>query len=173
MRLTMHGSKQNKAISAVLWHKIEPLLPPRAAPSPKGGRPRVSDQAALNGIVFVLRTGIPMRCLPSGASAVDRAAGLESCMPTRATILRVVECASNASASRIASTFMWPCFPWRAALSASGDWSRFVRRSKPRHRAARPSLARRFFHVWCWRCICAKCLQMAYKQQKTKNPAIF
>jgi transposase len=54
---------KNKEISAGLWTRIEPLLPKHAV-SPKGGRPRVSDEAALNGIIFVLRTGIPWEDLP-------------------------------------------------------------------------------------------------------------
>ena len=41
-----------------------PLLPP-FIPSPKGGRRRsVDDRAALNGILFVLQTGIPWEDLP-------------------------------------------------------------------------------------------------------------
>ncbi len=47
-----------------LWEAIEPLLP-KEPPKPKGGRPRVPDRAALAGIVFVLRTGIPWRMLPT------------------------------------------------------------------------------------------------------------
>jgi transposase len=35
-----------------LWDAIAPLLP-MEPPKPKGGRPRVSDRAALGGIVFV------------------------------------------------------------------------------------------------------------------------
>ena len=46
-----------------LWEIIEPLLPPEP-PKPRGGRPRVPDRAALTGIVFVLRTGIPWEMLP-------------------------------------------------------------------------------------------------------------
>ena len=46
-----------------LWTIIEPLLPPEP-PKPKGGRPRVADRAALTGIIFVLRTGIPWEYLP-------------------------------------------------------------------------------------------------------------
>lgn len=46
-----------------LWAIIEPLLPAEP-PKPKGGRPRVSDRAALTGIIFVLRTGIPWEYLP-------------------------------------------------------------------------------------------------------------
>ncbi len=46
-----------------LWAVVEPLLPP-APPKPKGGRPRVPDRAALTGIVFVLRSGIPWELLP-------------------------------------------------------------------------------------------------------------
>lgn len=46
-----------------LWAVIEPLLPPEPA-KPKGGRPRVDDRAALAGIIFVLRSGIPWEMLP-------------------------------------------------------------------------------------------------------------
>jgi transposase len=46
-----------------LWELIRPLLPPGRA-KPKGGRPRVPDRAALTGIVFVLRSGIPWEYLP-------------------------------------------------------------------------------------------------------------
>ena len=46
-----------------LWNLIQPLLPPEP-PKPKGGRPRVPDRAALTGILFVLRSGIPWEMLP-------------------------------------------------------------------------------------------------------------
>jgi len=46
-----------------LWAIIAPLVPPER-PKPKGGRPRVSDRAALEGIVYVLRTGIGWEHLP-------------------------------------------------------------------------------------------------------------
>lgn len=46
-----------------LWAVFEPLLPYHT-PSPLGGRPRASDRAALTGIVFVLRSGIPWEYLP-------------------------------------------------------------------------------------------------------------
>jgi hypothetical protein len=46
-----------------LWRAIQPLLP---APPPRyGGRPRVDDRAALAGIVYQLRTGVPWRLLPT------------------------------------------------------------------------------------------------------------
>src|SRR5437763_641997 len=44
---------------------IQPLLP-KEPPKPKGGRPRVSDRAALTGILFVLQTGLPWEWLPRG-----------------------------------------------------------------------------------------------------------
>ena len=55
--------RKHKEVSVKLFKKIEPLLPV-IQPSPKGGRPRVSDEMALNGIVFVMRTGIPWEELP-------------------------------------------------------------------------------------------------------------
>jgi transposase len=50
-------------VSDELWEIIEPLLP-EEPPKPKGGRPRVEDRAALTGIVFVLKSGIPWEMLP-------------------------------------------------------------------------------------------------------------
>ncbi len=46
-----------------LWEVIEPLLPSEP-PKPKGGRPRVDNRAALSGIIFVLKSGIPWEMLP-------------------------------------------------------------------------------------------------------------
>ena len=50
-------------VSEGLWRAVEPLLPPEP-PKPKGGRPRIPDRAVLEGIVFVLRSGIPWAMLP-------------------------------------------------------------------------------------------------------------
>src|SRR5882724_7370980 len=47
-----------------LWSQIEPLLPAPPPPSSKGGRPAVDNRAALRGIIFVNRTGIPWQMLP-------------------------------------------------------------------------------------------------------------
>ena len=47
-----------------LWNEIEPLLPPDPPASAKGGRPPVDHRAALRGIIFVNRTGIPWQMLP-------------------------------------------------------------------------------------------------------------
>jgi transposase len=47
----------------VLWSFIETQLPVYR-PSPKGGRPRIDNRAALTGILFVLKTGIPWEYLP-------------------------------------------------------------------------------------------------------------
>ncbi len=46
-----------------LWEVVEPLLP-EEPPKPKGGRPRVPGRAALAGILFVLKSGIPWEMLP-------------------------------------------------------------------------------------------------------------
>jgi transposase len=50
-------------VSDALWAEIEPLLPP-PEPRPKGGRPPIPDRAALTGILFVLKSGIPWEMLP-------------------------------------------------------------------------------------------------------------
>lgn len=57
------GMRHRKEITAALWKRIKPLLPEHKL-SPKGGRPRLDNELALNGIVFVLRTGIPWEDLP-------------------------------------------------------------------------------------------------------------
>jgi transposase len=51
-------------VSDALWSRIAPLLPP-APPKTKGGRPRVDDRATLNGVLYVLRTGIQWKRLPN------------------------------------------------------------------------------------------------------------
>src|SRR5690242_10035302 len=51
-------------ISDALWEIVAPLLPAEP-PKPRGGRPRsITDRAALTGIVFVLKSGIPWEMLP-------------------------------------------------------------------------------------------------------------
>ncbi len=51
-------------VSDQLWSKVEPLLPkPRRHARGRGGRPRVADRHAMNGILFVLRTGCQWNAL--------------------------------------------------------------------------------------------------------------
>jgi transposase len=55
-----------RLIDDALWSRIERLLPkPPRRRFKNMGRPRVSDRAALTGILFVLRTGIPWQMLPT------------------------------------------------------------------------------------------------------------
>jgi transposase len=53
-------------VDDALWNVVAPLLP---APKPRRykypGRKPISDRAALTGIVFVLKTGIPWAWLPA------------------------------------------------------------------------------------------------------------
>ena len=51
-------------VSDDLWAHVAPLLPP-VRPRPKGGRPPVPHRAALTGILFVLKTGMPWEDLPA------------------------------------------------------------------------------------------------------------
>jgi transposase len=52
-----------KLLTDELWEVIEPLLP-EVPPKTNGGRPRIDDRAALSGILFVLKSGIPWEMLP-------------------------------------------------------------------------------------------------------------
>ncbi|BDC36800.1 hypothetical protein PTKU15_94580 (plasmid) [Paraburkholderia terrae] len=57
---------QAPIIDDELWALIEPLLPkPGRRSNERRGRPRVSERAALNGVLFVLRTGIRWNHLPT------------------------------------------------------------------------------------------------------------
>ena len=46
-----------------LWGVLSPLIPATSR-KPKGGRPPLSDRAVLNGIIYVLLTGIAWKHLP-------------------------------------------------------------------------------------------------------------
>jgi transposase len=57
---------QAPIIDDELWTLIEPLLPQSRRRKRDGrGRPRISDRAALNGILFVLRTRMRWNHLPT------------------------------------------------------------------------------------------------------------
>ena len=51
-------------VSDDLWAVIAALLPPVRF-KPKGGGPPIPDRAALTGILFVLKTGLPWEHLPA------------------------------------------------------------------------------------------------------------
>jgi transposase len=54
----------NTLIGEKLWQASQPLLPPEP-PKPEGGRPpQVPDRAALAGLIYVLKTGLPWGMLP-------------------------------------------------------------------------------------------------------------
>ena len=53
-----------------LWESIKQEIP-EYKPSPKGGRPRASDEACMRGILFVLKSGIQWNLLPSDAFGVS------------------------------------------------------------------------------------------------------
>jgi transposase len=58
------GRQRPWEVDDELWELIEPLLPQGAAVPERGGRPRVEDRRALQGILFVLHTGIQWEFLP-------------------------------------------------------------------------------------------------------------
>jgi transposase len=60
------SAKSRRLVSDELWALVEPLIPPRPpAVHGRTGRPRVDDRAALEGILFVLQTGIAWKRLPT------------------------------------------------------------------------------------------------------------
>ena len=59
------SSPPPRLISDELWALVEPLIPPRpAAVNGRTGRPRTSDREVLEGIAFVLSSGIGWAKLP-------------------------------------------------------------------------------------------------------------
>jgi transposase len=54
-------------VSDELWELVEPLLPKKQRRFRYPGRKRLSDRQALQGILFVLHTGIAWTHLPRGA----------------------------------------------------------------------------------------------------------
>src|SRR3954462_5773415 len=60
------SSPPSRLISDELWALVEPLIPPREpAVHGRTGRPRRSDREVLEGIAFVLSTGIGWAKLPT------------------------------------------------------------------------------------------------------------
>jgi transposase len=53
-----------RLVTDELWERVERLIPKQQSPTSRGGRPRIDDRAALTGILFVLKTGIPWEDLP-------------------------------------------------------------------------------------------------------------
>ncbi|RQH02228.1 transposase [Paraburkholderia dinghuensis] len=63
----IHGGMARRKTTNELWAVLEPLLTV-FTPSPKGGRRRkVGDRATLNGILYVMQTGITCLDLPQQA----------------------------------------------------------------------------------------------------------
>lgn len=53
-----------RPVSKELWQQLQPLIPPFIASRKVAAAGTISDEAAFNGILFVLRTGIPWEDLP-------------------------------------------------------------------------------------------------------------
>ena len=63
VRMGMISKNDGWILSDDVWQRMEPLLPPRK-PHPLGcHNPRVPDRAAMNAILFVLRTGCQWNAL--------------------------------------------------------------------------------------------------------------
>ena len=62
---TRASSPPRRLVDDELWALLEPLIPPRPAGRAPGGRPRLEDRQAVEGILFVLTTGIGWAKLPA------------------------------------------------------------------------------------------------------------
>lgn len=62
--IAAEGTLAKKRVSEALWKAIAPLLP-EPKRSPKGGRPPVPNRSCLEGVIFVLKTGMPWQMLPT------------------------------------------------------------------------------------------------------------
>lgn len=63
---------KKQEVSAELWERVRPLLPVLKPTHSRGGRPRIADELVLDGVVFVLRTGIPWEELPQDLGCGQR-----------------------------------------------------------------------------------------------------
>jgi transposase len=63
-RRRRRNSRRPREVDDGPWERIAPLLPHVERNPRYPGRPRVDDRKALNGILFVLYTGIPWEFLP-------------------------------------------------------------------------------------------------------------
>ncbi len=52
---------ESSDLTDVQWEQLHPVLPPQ---KPRTGRPANDHRAVINGILWILRTGCPWRCLP-------------------------------------------------------------------------------------------------------------
>lgn len=60
-----------RLVSDDLWREIEPLVP-TYSPSSEGGRPPVSNRAVFTCVVYLLKTGIGCRDLPTEMVASEK-----------------------------------------------------------------------------------------------------
>lgn len=70
MKRKAKGIGASFRVPDALWERIRPLLPAER-PQPKGGRPRNDDRKMLDGIFYVLRTGIQWKALPREIGAAS------------------------------------------------------------------------------------------------------
>ncbi|WPB73396.1 IS5 family transposase [Archangium violaceum] len=83
----------HELVPDALWERVAPLLPVPKKKKSGRGRPRADDRAALEAIVFVLRTGIPWEMLPTkqfGLSGMTAWRRLEQW--TRAGVFEQLQC---------------------------------------------------------------------------------
>ena len=116
-----------RLVSDALWSLFAPLLPPQT-PGPKGGRPPLDNRAALTGLLFVLKSGLPWAMLPqemgcgSGMTCWRRLRDWLSCLQSKHC--RQVELCS----AERQSAGIWQAFhPLRLNLLGRAgviDWSR-------------------------------------------------
>jgi transposase len=61
----------DELVTDELWRQFRPLIPGHPK-DPRGGRPRADDRRCLEGIVYVLRTGVPWHLFPDRQFGVSK-----------------------------------------------------------------------------------------------------
>jgi putative transposase len=67
--MTCNNTNGSHLISDALWERIKPLLP-RELPKPRGGRPQMDNQKAMEAILYILRMDFKWDQLPRSMGAI-------------------------------------------------------------------------------------------------------
>lgn len=89
-----------------VWERVSSAIP-KPRPKPKGGRPRMSDRAALDAIFYLLRTGSQWQALPRSLGAKSTVHDRFSEWVEQGVFLAMWECGLNQYAQEVGIEWEW------------------------------------------------------------------